>query len=83
MARREFLEETGFAVDGDFLEVGTIKQAGGKVVTAWAVEGEFDAALLRSNVFEMEWPPGLDGCRSFRRWIGVGGFRLRRLGGGF
>jgi predicted NUDIX family NTP pyrophosphohydrolase len=57
VARREFLEETGFAVDGDFLEVGTIKQAGGKVVTAWAVEGEFDAALLRSNVFEMEWPP--------------------------
>ena len=57
VARREFLEETGFAVDGDFLEVGTIKQAGGKVVTAWAVEGELDAALLRSNVFEMEWPP--------------------------
>ena len=57
VARREFLEETGFAVDGDFLEVGTIKQAGGKVVTAWAVEGELDAALLRSNVFEMQWPP--------------------------
>jgi predicted NUDIX family NTP pyrophosphohydrolase len=57
VARREFLEETGFAVDGDFLEVGTIKQAGGKVVTAWAVEEELDAALLRSNVFEMEWPP--------------------------
>jgi len=57
VARREFLEETGFAVDGDFFEVGTIRQAGGKVVTAWAVEGEFDAALLRSNVFEMEWPP--------------------------
>ncbi|RSL19387.1 putative NUDIX family NTP pyrophosphohydrolase [Edaphobacter aggregans] len=56
-ARREFWEETGFAVDGDFLEVGTIKQPGGKVVAAWAVAGEFDAALLRSNVFEMEWPP--------------------------
>ena len=57
VARREFLEETGFAAEGDFIEVGTIKQAGGKVVKAWAVEGEFDAALLRSNVFEMEWPP--------------------------
>lgn len=57
VARREFWEETGFAVGGDFLEVGTIKQPGGKVVAAWAVVGEFDAALLRSNVFEMEWPP--------------------------
>ena len=56
-ARREFSEETGFAVDGEFVEVGTVRQAGGKVVTAWAVEGEFDAALLQSNVFEMEWPP--------------------------
>jgi predicted NUDIX family NTP pyrophosphohydrolase len=56
-ARREFPEETGFAVDGEFVEVGTVRQAGGKVDTAWAVEGEFDAALLQSNVFEMEWPP--------------------------
>ncbi len=56
-ARREFSEETGFAVDGEFVEVGTVRQAGGKVVTAWAVEGEFDAGLLRSNVFELEWPP--------------------------
>ncbi len=56
-ARREFSEETGFAVEGEFVEVGTVRQAGGKVVTAWAVEGEFDPGLLRSNVFEMEWPP--------------------------
>src|ERR1700727_1924686 len=58
VARREFLEETGFAAEGDFIEVGTIKQAGGKVVKAWAVEGGFDAGLLRSNGFEMGWPPG-------------------------
>jgi predicted NUDIX family NTP pyrophosphohydrolase len=57
VARREFLEETGFEVDGDFLEVGQVKQAGGKVVMAWAVEGDFDPAILRSNAFEMEWPP--------------------------
>jgi predicted NUDIX family NTP pyrophosphohydrolase len=57
VARREFLEETGFEVDGDFLEVGQVKQAGGKVVMAWAVEGDFDPASLKSNLFEMEWPP--------------------------
>lgn len=57
VARREFFEETGFEVNGDFLEVGDVKQAGGKVVTAWAVKGDFDPALLRSNEFEMEWPP--------------------------
>jgi predicted NUDIX family NTP pyrophosphohydrolase len=57
VARREFFEETGFAVDGDFREVGSVRQDGGKQVTAWAVEGECDPALLRSNVFELEWPP--------------------------
>jgi predicted NUDIX family NTP pyrophosphohydrolase len=56
-AQREFEEETGFAVDGEFVELGTVRQAGGKVVTAWAVEGECDPAKLVSNVFEMEWPP--------------------------
>ena len=56
VARREFLEETGFEVDGDFREVGLVKQAGGKVVMAWAVEGDFDPASLKSNAFEMEWP---------------------------
>lgn len=58
VARREFFEETGFEVNGEFLAVGQVKQAGGKVVTAWAVEGDFDPASLRSNTFEMEWPPG-------------------------
>jgi predicted NUDIX family NTP pyrophosphohydrolase len=57
VARREFLEETGFEVNGDFVEVGQVKQAGGKVVAAWAVEGDFDPASLKSNLFEMEWPP--------------------------
>lgn len=56
-ARREFEEETGMRVDGDFTELGTIRQAGGKMVTAWALEGDFDADRLASNTFEMEWPP--------------------------
>jgi predicted NUDIX family NTP pyrophosphohydrolase len=56
-ARREFQEETGFAIEGEFVELGTIRQAGGKVVAAWALEGDCDPARLTSNRFQMEWPP--------------------------
>lgn len=56
-AQREFNEETGFTVGGPFLELGSIKQAGGKVFTAWAFEGDCDPAELRSNLCEIEWPP--------------------------
>lgn len=56
-ARREFREETGFTVNGTFQELGTVKQAGGKVVSAWAVEGDADAAALVSNRCQVEWPP--------------------------
>jgi predicted NUDIX family NTP pyrophosphohydrolase len=56
-ARREFAEETGGRVDGDLTALGSFRQPGGKVVVAFAVAGDFDAASLRSNTFEMEWPP--------------------------
>ena len=56
-ARREFLEETGFSVDGEFIPLGTIQQASGKLVSAWAVEGDCDPAKLVSNFCEIEWPP--------------------------
>jgi predicted NUDIX family NTP pyrophosphohydrolase len=56
-ARREFEEETGFQAAGEFLDIGTIKQKSGKLVTAWAVEGDCDPARLRSNTCEIEWPP--------------------------
>jgi predicted NUDIX family NTP pyrophosphohydrolase len=56
-ARREFEEETGFPATGDFLELGTIKQKSGKVVTAWAFEGDCNPDKLRSNTCEIEWPP--------------------------
>jgi predicted NUDIX family NTP pyrophosphohydrolase len=56
-AQREFEEETGFVARGSFLELGSVKQAGGKVVSAWAFEGDCEPGKLRSNVFEMEWPP--------------------------
>ncbi len=56
-ARREFEEETGFAAEGNFVDLGEARQAGGKTVIAWAFEGDCDPAKLRSNAFEMEWPP--------------------------
>jgi predicted NUDIX family NTP pyrophosphohydrolase len=57
VAKREFEEETGLTARGTFLELGELKQPGGKIVTAWAFEGDFDPAKLRSNTFLMEWPP--------------------------
>ena len=56
-AKREFLEETGTVVDGEFLDLGAHKQPGGKTVVAWACEGDFDPASLKSNTFSLEWPP--------------------------
>jgi predicted NUDIX family NTP pyrophosphohydrolase len=56
-AKREFLEETGATVEGEFLDLGAHKQPGGKIVVAWAHEGDFDPALLKSNTFAIEWPP--------------------------
>ena len=56
-AKREFQEETGFAAQGNFLELGQVQQAGGKVVSAWAFEGDCDPSKLISNRCEVEWPP--------------------------
>jgi len=56
-AKREFQEETGFPVPETFLDLGSIKQAGGKIVAAWAFEGDCDPAKMSSNTCEVEWPP--------------------------
>ena len=56
-ARREFREETGFDADGEFIRLEPVKQKGGKVVSAWAVEGSIDASAIKSNNFSIEWPP--------------------------
>jgi predicted NUDIX family NTP pyrophosphohydrolase len=56
-ARREFKEETGQEVDGDFIELKTIKQKSGKLVYAWAVEAEVNADTIISNQFKLEYPP--------------------------
>ncbi len=81
-AIREFGEETGFSVSGDFLELGALRQAGGKLVTAWACAGDFDPARLVSNECQIEWPP-----RSGRRiripevdrgaWFAIAEARIR------
>ena len=58
VARREFREELGAEPpDGEVAALGVVRQAGGKTVHAWAVKGDFDVSALRSNSFEMEWPP--------------------------
>jgi predicted NUDIX family NTP pyrophosphohydrolase len=57
-AKREFKEETGSAApDGNYISLAPIKQKNGKLVYAWAAEGDFDTASLESNLFTMEWPP--------------------------
>lgn len=56
-ARREFQEETGFEANGEFIELGTVKQASGKLVRAWAFEGDCDPQKLTSNFCTIEWPP--------------------------
>jgi predicted NUDIX family NTP pyrophosphohydrolase len=56
-AIREFQEETSFPAKGDFIELGVIKQKSGKLVYAWAHEGDCDPSKLSSNTCEIEWPP--------------------------
>jgi predicted NUDIX family NTP pyrophosphohydrolase len=56
-AKREFNEETGVSVDGDFVFLTPVKQPGGKLVYAWAMEGDCDPKSIKSNMFSLEWPP--------------------------
>jgi predicted NUDIX family NTP pyrophosphohydrolase len=56
-ARREFYEETGTPIDGDFIPLGSIQQRSGKIVHAWLIEFDIDALAIRSNNFSIEWPP--------------------------
>lgn len=64
-ARREFLEETGCALSGPLEPLGDILQRGGKRVTAFAVEGDLDVDAIKSNTFEIEWPPKGGKMQSF------------------
>ncbi len=56
-ARREFEEELGFLPQGEFIPLETVKLKSGKIVRAWAFEGDCDPRAIKSNTFTMEWPP--------------------------
>jgi predicted NUDIX family NTP pyrophosphohydrolase len=89
-SKREFGEELGtdpaaFAT-GAFLELGTLVQPSRKEVVAWAVEGDFDVASLKSNTFEMEWPPKSGTKKPFpevdrAEWFSLGEARRKILPG--
>lgn len=64
-ARREFVEETGCDLVGLLEPLGEIRQRGGKRVTAFAVEGDLDVLAIKSNRFEIEWPPKSEKVQSF------------------
>jgi predicted NUDIX family NTP pyrophosphohydrolase len=64
-AKREFAEETGLAPAENLLPLGSVKHKSGKKVSAWAFEGDCDPAALRSNTFQMEWPPHSGKTREF------------------
>jgi predicted NUDIX family NTP pyrophosphohydrolase len=57
VAKREFYEETGSKINGEGIALTPLKQPSGKIISAWAVEGEIDLTALRSNTFSLEWPP--------------------------
>jgi predicted NUDIX family NTP pyrophosphohydrolase len=57
VAKREFQEETSYQATGEFTPLTPRKQPSGKVITAWASEGDCDASAVKSNTFSMEWPP--------------------------
>jgi predicted NUDIX family NTP pyrophosphohydrolase len=75
-AKREFAEETGHRPRGKARTLGEARQPGGKIVHAWAIEGDWDADSLKSNMFEMEWPPRSGRRQSFPEldragWFGI------------
>ena len=64
-AKREFYEETGFDVGGDVIPLTPLKQPSGKLIYAWAAEGDIDADAITSNSFQIEWPPRSGKYESF------------------
>jgi predicted NUDIX family NTP pyrophosphohydrolase len=75
-AKREFEEETGIKISGDFIELNPIKQKSGKVVFAWAIEGDIDPGKIKSNNFKIEWPPRSGKLKSFSEIDKAGWFDL-------
>jgi predicted NUDIX family NTP pyrophosphohydrolase len=76
-AQREFEEETGIVPSGDFIALDEIKQPSGKLVTAWAFEGDCSPREIRSNTFSMEWPPKSGRIKQFPEVDQAGWFSLQ------
>jgi predicted NUDIX family NTP pyrophosphohydrolase len=64
-AKREFREETGCGVEGEYIPLVPLKQPSGKIIHVWALAGDCDPSRLQSNTFSMEWPPGSGRTREF------------------
>ena len=75
-AKREFTEETGFPIDGEFRHLDPVKQSGGKVVHAWAIEADCDPSKVRSNLFSLEWPPKSGKTQDFPEVDRAGWFNI-------
>jgi predicted NUDIX family NTP pyrophosphohydrolase len=86
-ARREFAEELGLpAPNGQALDLGALKQRGGKVIRAWAQESDLDVSDISSNTFELEWPRGSGRLQRFPEvdraaWLGLDAAREKLVGG--
>ncbi|MDI3322196.1 NUDIX domain-containing protein [Pinibacter soli] len=76
-AKREFKEETGIAMEGNFISLTLIKLKSGKHVHAWAIEGDVDETATVSNTFEMEWPPKSGKQKTFPEIDKAGWFNLQ------
>jgi len=77
-AKREFTEETGFQTNGPYRALAPIRQPSGKLIHAWAFEGDFDPAAIRSNTLPLEWPPGSGMVRDFPEADRAGWFAIEK-----
>jgi predicted NUDIX family NTP pyrophosphohydrolase len=75
-ARREFMEETGFSAEGEFIPLTPLKQPSGKLIQAWAFEGDCDPGAVKSNTFTLEWPPRSGHTKDFPEIDRAGWFPL-------
>jgi predicted NUDIX family NTP pyrophosphohydrolase len=77
-AIREFIEETGFDARGPYRALAPIRQPSGKLIHAWAFEGDYNPSLIQSNTFSMEWPPGSGAEREFPEVDRAGWFPVEK-----
>ncbi|WP_455209226.1 NUDIX domain-containing protein [Kaarinaea lacus] len=85
-AKREFKEETGFAVAGDFVELGALRQPSKKIVHAWALKQDLDSTKIVSNTFELEWPKNSGVIKKYPEidragWFGIAEAKQKILKG--